>query len=49
MESYCAPKIDAPKPPILQFTIKPDKSYLAVPDLGKKEERGSYRIFMPNI
>lgn len=49
MESYCASDIDTPKPPILQFPIKPDKSYLAVPDFGKKEEWGSYRIFMPNI
>lgn len=36
MESYCTSKTDAPKP--LQLTIKPDKSFLAVPDLGKKEE-----------
>lgn len=35
MERYCAPTINAPTPPILQFTIKPDKSYLAVPDLEK--------------
>lgn len=49
MESYCAPKLSAPKPPILQFTIRPDKPYLAVSDLEKEEVWGSYTIFMPNI